>query len=174
MEFSFTLKYQLSGDDCNLDELVERLGAAGCDDALVGIGQPGRIALEFTREADNARAALISALTDVKHAVPTSRLIEAAPDFVGLTDVAELIGMSRQNLRKLMVSYSTSFPVPVHEGSAAIWHLADVLGWLQAKGGYGLEQTIIEVSKATKQINVAKEARLLTPEIQREMYALVA
>ena len=46
MEFSFTLKYQLSDDDCNLDELVERLGAAGCDDALVGIGQPGRIALE--------------------------------------------------------------------------------------------------------------------------------
>lgn len=174
MEFSFTLKYQLSDDDCNLDELVERLGAAGCDDALVGIGQPGRIALEFTREADNARVALMSALTDVKHAVPTSRLIEAAPDFVGLTDVAELIGMSRQNLRKLMVSYSSSFPLPVHEGSAAIWHLADVLGWLQAKGGYGLEQAVIEVSKTTKQINVAKEARQITPEIQREMYALVA
>jgi biotin operon repressor len=29
-------------------------------------------------------------------------LAEAAPDFVGLTDVAELTGMSRQNMRKLM------------------------------------------------------------------------
>ena len=49
MEFTFTLKYRLSELDCNHDELVERLGAGGCEDALVGIGQPGRIALEFTR-----------------------------------------------------------------------------------------------------------------------------
>jgi predicted DNA-binding transcriptional regulator AlpA len=44
-----------------------------------------------------------------------------------------MTGMSRQNLRKLMINYST-FPIPVHEGSAAIWHLADVLGWLEAVG----------------------------------------
>src|SRR5439155_384770 len=86
---------------------IERLGAAGCDDALVGIGQPGRIALEFTREAHSAEAALVSALTDVKRAIPSARLIEAAPDFVGLTDVAEVVGMTRQNMRKLMISMFT-------------------------------------------------------------------
>ena len=58
MEYTFTLKYQLADDDRDVDALVERLGAAGCDDALVGIGQPGRLALEFTREADSADAAL--------------------------------------------------------------------------------------------------------------------
>ena len=31
-----------------------------------------------------------------------------------------------------------SFPAPVYEGSASIWHLADVLAWLQAKGSYSL------------------------------------
>lgn len=41
MEYTFTLKYQLADDDRNPDVLVERLGEAGCDDALVGIGQPG-------------------------------------------------------------------------------------------------------------------------------------
>jgi hypothetical protein len=51
MEYTFTLKYQLSPWDINLDELVERLGADGCDDALTGIGLPGRLALLFTREA---------------------------------------------------------------------------------------------------------------------------
>jgi hypothetical protein len=66
MEFTFRLCYQLSGDDANHDELVERLGAAGCDDALIGIGQPGRIALEFTRDAESAFSAVTSALTDVK------------------------------------------------------------------------------------------------------------
>lgn len=41
MEYTFTLKYQLTDDDRDSQTLVERLGEAGCDDALVGIGQPG-------------------------------------------------------------------------------------------------------------------------------------
>lgn len=174
MEYTFTLKYQLSANDCNHDELLERLGAADCDDALVGVGQPGRISLEFTREAKNAEAALLSALMDVKRTIPSAKLIEAAPDFVGLTDVAEFAGVTRQNMRKLMVNHSTSFPAPVHEGSSAIWHLADVLTWLKAKGSYKLEQKILEVALTTKQINLAKEARQLAPQIQREVQALVA
>ena len=94
MEYIFTMKYQLAEHD-DPDALVERLGESGCDDALVGIGQSGRLALEFTREADNAWAAMRSALVDVKRAIPSARLIEAAPDFVGLTDVAEVVGVSR-------------------------------------------------------------------------------
>ena len=66
MEYTFILKYQLAEHDSDPDVLVERLGSAGCDDALVGIGQPGRLALEFTREAENAQAAVRSALADVK------------------------------------------------------------------------------------------------------------
>jgi hypothetical protein len=58
MEFEFTLKFTLTTDSPGVDELVEHLGAAGCDDALVGIGQSGRIALEFTREADSAKQAI--------------------------------------------------------------------------------------------------------------------
>ena len=37
MEYTFTLKYQLTDDDRDPDALVERLAEAGCDDALVGI-----------------------------------------------------------------------------------------------------------------------------------------
>ena len=64
MEYAATLKYQLSNEDWDMEALVERLGEAGCDDALVGIGQLGRLALEFTREADSADAAVRSALAD--------------------------------------------------------------------------------------------------------------
>lgn len=78
-----TLKYQLADDGCAPDELVERLGEAGCDDALVGIGQPGRLALEFTRDAPDAVEAVLSTLSDVRRAVPSARLIEVAPDLVG-------------------------------------------------------------------------------------------
>lgn len=173
MEYTFTLKYQLADDDHNLDALVERLGEAGCDDALVGIGQPGRLALEFTREAENADAAVRSALADVRSAVPSARLIEVAPDLVGLTDVAEMVGVSRQNMRKLMLANPGSFPVPVHEGSASIWHLADVLVWLQAKGSYSLARDVLEVAGVALQVNLTKESRRLPRSTSEELEALV-
>ena len=161
MEYTFTLKYQLADDDRDTDALVERLGEAGCDDALVGVGQPGRLALEFTREAANADAAVQSALADVRRAVPSARLIEVAPDLVGLTDVAEIVGVSRQNMRKLMLTHPGSFPAPVHEGSASIWHLADVLTWLQAKDGYALTGNVLDVARVAMHVNMAKEGRRL-------------
>lgn len=174
MEYTFTLKYQLTGQDSDPDALVERLGAAGCDDALVGIGQPGRIALAFTREAPSAEVALRSALADVKRAIPASRLIEAAPDFVGLSDVAAIVGVSRQNMRKLMLTHSDSFPAPVHEGSAAIWHLADVLDWLSEKGGYAVDDRVLEIAQLTRGLNLAREAHLLPAQTIRELKQLIA
>jgi predicted DNA-binding transcriptional regulator AlpA len=173
MEYTFTLKYQLAADDRDPDALVERLGEAGCDDALVGIGQPGRLALEFTREAADADEAVRSALADVRRAAPSARLIEVAPDLVGLTDVAEIVGVSRQNMRKLMLAHPGSFPTPVHEGSASIWHLADVLAWLQARGSYALAKGVSDVARVALQVNVAKEGRRLPRSASEELEALV-
>jgi predicted DNA-binding transcriptional regulator AlpA len=174
MEYVFTLKYQLAADDADFDAIVERLGEAGCDDALVGMGQPGRIALEFTREAESAEAALVSALANVRQAIPTAKLIEAAPDFVGLTDAAQAVGVTRQNMRKLMITHATSFPTPVHEGTTTVWHLADILAWLQARGSYSLEKALMEVAAIAKQVNLAKQIRQIAPRMQRELHALVA
>lgn len=158
MEYIFTLKYQLAGEDDSPDVLVERLGAAGCDDALVGVGQPGRIALEFSREASSASAAMQSALADVRQAIASARLIEAAPDLVGLTDVAEILGVSRQAMRKIALSHWMTFPAPIHEGSSSIWHLADVLGWLKERGNHALDDQLFEAAKAALKVNIAKEA----------------
>ncbi|SDG86933.1 AlpA family phage regulatory protein [Janthinobacterium sp. YR213] len=163
MDYIFTLKYRLPDNETDLDALTERLGVGGCDDALAGIGQAGRLALEFTREASNASEALLSAMADVKAIVPGALLVEAAPDFVGLTDVAQVLGLSRQNLHKLMNKHRHNFPAPVHEGSATIWHLADVLAWLQAKGTYQLERSLVDVAQAARQINLARETRQAPP-----------
>jgi predicted DNA-binding transcriptional regulator AlpA len=172
MEYTFTLKYQLADDDRDLDALVERLGEAGCDDALVGIGQPRRLALEFTREAANADEAVRSALADVRRAAPSARLIEVTPDLVGLTDVADIVGVSRQNMRKLMLAHPNSFPTPVHEGSASIWHLADVLVWLQAKGSYTLAKDILDVARVALQVNLAKEGRRMQRSVSKDLESL--
>ena len=67
------------------NDLVERLGEAGCDDAVAGIGQPGRIALNLTREADSEQQAIISALEGVRRVIPDAELMEASPDLAGLT-----------------------------------------------------------------------------------------
>lgn len=174
MDYTFTLKYLVAVHDSDPDALVERLGAAGCDDALVGIGQPGRLALEFTREAKSAQAAVHSALADVKRAIPTARLVEALPDLVGLTDVAEIVGVSRQNMRKLMLAHRGSFPAPVHEGSTSIWHLAEILTWLEGQGGYVLDRGVFEIARATMDVNSAKEARHLPAKAVSELTPLIA
>ena len=174
MEFTFKLNYQLSSDDANPDRLIERLGEAGCDDALVGSGQPGRLALEFTREADNAFAAVSSALADVKKAIPTAKLIEAGPDLVGLTDIADVVGVTRQNMRKLALTHFATFPTPVHEGSSALWHLADVLGWMLPRGGYKVAPGTVEVATTAKQLNLARQTRQLEPGVLQQVQTLLA
>lgn len=78
MVFTFTFNYELTSVGSGIDALVERLAEEGCDDALVGVGQPGRLALEFIREAPSARDAIEGAIEDVRRAVPNARLIEAA------------------------------------------------------------------------------------------------
>lgn len=157
-EYTFTLKYHLQASDSDTEALVERLGEAGCTDALIGIGSRDRLALEFTREAENARAAVESALADVKTAIPDATLVEAQPDLVGLTDVAELLDVSRQNMRKLMIA-NRDFPLPTHEGSTSLWHLADILAWFEGRKGYAPAQTLRETSMVTLQVNLARETR---------------
>lgn len=174
MEYIFTLRYQLPVEMCDSGELMERLGAAGCDDALVGMGLPGRVALEFTREASSAEVALLTALADVHRAIPGATLIEAVPDFVGLSDIADAVGVSRQNMRKLMLAHAVSFPAPVHCGTTSIWHMADILTWLQDRGSYELKSELREIAAAAMQVNLAKAARQVLPRVQQQVSGLIA
>ncbi len=174
MEYEFTLKFSLPANHGPADELVERLGAAGCEDALVGIGQAGRIALNFMREADSAKSAIFSALVAVKTAIPGAKLLEVTPDFVGLTDIADCVGVTRQNMRKLMLAHKDHFPVPVHEGSAALWHLAPVLVWLHERANYTIPSALVEVAHMAMQINHAKEASQIERSVHTELVELVA
>jgi predicted DNA-binding transcriptional regulator AlpA len=174
MEFEFGMKFKISVESADSKELVERLGEAGCDDAVIGTGQPGRVALDFARKARSVKEAIISALRDVKKAIPEAELIEVTPDFVGLTDVAELVGVSRQNMRKLMLTHPATFPAPVHEGSASVWHLAHVLQWLAKQGDYAVKKPLLEVATMAMQINLVKEAQGLDGPVQKEVRVLVA
>lgn len=160
-DYEFTLKFRLPEASGDASQYVERLAEAGCDDALVGIGQCGRIALNFTRAAGSAFEAISSAVHDVRKAIPDAVLVEASPDFVGLTDVADIVGFTRQNMRKLMVSNGATFPVAVHEGKPALWHLASILTWLQEQQQRSIDVVLLDVAKTNMTFNIAKETRQL-------------
>ena len=159
-EYEFTLKFRLPDVDADPEPLLEALADVGCTDALAGIGQPGRIALDFTREADSAFAAITSALRDIQRAIPGAQLVEASPDFVGLTDIAEIAGFSRQNMRKLMLGNPATFPPAVHEGNPSLWHLASVLAWLRDQQR-PVDDALLEVAEVVMGLNLARTTMLL-------------
>ncbi|MFA9461956.1 helix-turn-helix transcriptional regulator [Thiohalorhabdus sp. Cl-TMA] len=153
-EYDFRLKFRLGSANEDAGKYLEALAEVGCDDALVGVGQNGRVSLHFIRAADSAMEALTSAVANARKAIPDAKLIEADPDYVGVTDIADFFGVSRQNVRKLIQSKGASFPDPVHEGNPSLWHLADVLRWFQEEGQKGFSSEALEVAQVTMQLNV--------------------
>jgi hypothetical protein len=173
-KYDFTLKFALAQHDVDPDAFVEQLLAEGCDDALIGVGQHGRIALNFTRDAATAVEAVLSALSDVQRAIPNSKLVEASPDLVGITDIANLLGFSRQYMRKLVVKSGSEFPLPVHEGKPAIWHLATVLTWFMNRNTRNFDEALLGISRINMQCNLFKEAAELDHDISDRLKSLVA
>lgn len=173
MEYEFKLTFKINTEDCDHDSIMSLLGEAGCTDALVGLGVAGHIGLEFIREASCARTAVWSAIADVRKALPLAKMVEACPDLVGLTDVAEMVGVSRQNMRKLMTTHPDNFPSPVHGGSTSIWHLADILDFME-KRNLAAPSPMLEVARTTMQINLAKERLLHKASLSREVEKFLA
>lgn len=173
MTYEFILKFAVSGD-LDMETLETRLFEGGCDDALIGAGLKGRLALEFSREAVSAQEAITSAMADVKQAIPEASLIEVGPDLVGITDIAELLNFTRQNMRKLLQSHLATFPLPLHEGRASLWHLTEVLDWFKTHQRRTIDEALCEVAQISMQANVARESRRVSPEKIRCFQALAS
>lgn len=155
-EFEFTLKFSLPDSTQDPQDYIDALSESGCDDAIIGIGHKGRVALQFTREAGDGFTAVVSAIRDVKSAIPDAKLVESSPDLVGLTDIAQLIGVSRQYLRKLETT-KANFPQPAHSGKASIWHLSHFLKWYEEAQNKPVDGSIQEIASANMLINIGKE-----------------
>jgi hypothetical protein len=171
--YDFTLRFVLD-DGSHADDWLQAMQAHGCDDAVAGLGRPGRLALAFSRDAASASAAVQSALRSVRRAVPAARLMEASPDLVGLSELASLLGCSRQAMRKRLLGAHADAPSPVHEGDPSLWHLAEVLGWLQAQG-HPVDVGLLALARLTWAINLAcSQQRLPISALPARLAALVA
>ncbi len=173
-EYEFTLRFDISQVAAAIDDCVESLGAGGCDDATIGVGIPGRLALMFARESASAEDAVMTALRDVETSLPHAVLVEATPDFVGITEVAEIVGKTRQNIRKLLLSCSAGTPLPIHEGSSSIWHLAPVLEWLRDDKQYLIDPALIDLAETNMQLNAATTRIPVSRRIRRDVESHLA
>ncbi len=140
--------------ETHLDALYE----AGCDDATVGLALPGRIALAFSREAETAEAAIKSAIAAVRHAIPGATLIEAGPDLVNLSEIADVIGCSRQNMQKYasgrIKHIAAPFAPPVVSGAPSLYRLYEVCQWLRQHAEAGPAPHICDLSFETARLNL--------------------
>lgn len=144
---------------------LDALFAAACDDATIGAGKRGLISLDFSRGGESAEHAVGSAIAAVKGAIPGAVLTEVGPDLVSLTDLAEMLGCSRQNLRKYATGeirgVHASFPAPVFTGNPSLWRLAEVAAWLEQHTELHLPRALAEVARITSRLNLdLQNARL--------------
>lgn len=155
-EYEFTLTFALPDVQDDPAQYLDALFESGCDDAMAGTGVAGTISLDFTRETESAAHAVESAIQNVLEAIPAATLIEAKPDLVGLTDIAEILGCSRQNIRKYAVGYP-DFPRPAVSGKFQLWHLWEITRFEKLS----ISETISEISRVVWKLNLDLEIRKL-------------
>ena len=95
-KYEFTPTFLLLNSMDDSQQYLDALYIAGCDDALVCTSQSDRISLAFLREAESAKAGIKTAIENVNTAIPGAELIEASPDLVGLTDIAEILKVRKR------------------------------------------------------------------------------
>lgn len=164
--FDFTLTFSLLRYGSNPENYLDALFEAGCDDAIVGTGMPGSIALNFSRAAKSAGDALQQAVHDVRKAIPDAELMELKPDLVGISDIAALLECTRQNVRRMATADNSSFPSPCVSGSVPLWHFYEVANWL-------LKNSRIKIKPKAADVEVAKIAFRKNLALQRNRYQTV-
>src|SRR5439155_11589988 len=130
----FTLA--LAGFSQLTDDVEDRLFQAGCDDALLGI-LDGAPFVDFTREAQSLKDAILSAIRDVAKAGFEVVRIES-DDLVSAAEIARRAGRSRESIRQLRTAKRGpgGFPPPVAgiKGRTQVWHWSQVADWLAKQG----------------------------------------
>lgn len=161
--YEFALTFALLDAGAEPASFLDALYDAGCDDATIGVGRRGSIGLEFAREAPSAEKAIRSAVAAVQRAIRGAQLLEVKPDLVNLSDVAELVGVSRQNIRKYAAgevrSVKAPFPAPCFSGTPSLWHLYELIVWLTRHTDLRAPREIVDLSAAAYQINLEAQQR---------------
>jgi len=161
-EYDFRLIFKLNYKKENLETDLDRLYEAGCDDAIVGVGKEGYLALDFIRESNSGHEAIATAVENVNQVFKEAKLTQVSPDLVGIKDLASIFKCSRQNIQRNAIK--SDFPNPVYNGAQAIWHLATVLNWF-VLNNYQVDPERLEIAELAMSINAEIAAQTAQPKL---------
>ena len=100
-DFQFDLVFALPDRALDQAALLDALFEAGFDDAVIGLGAKGTLALSMDRSGEDGETVMLDAISAALAALPAGTTFrEARPDLVSLADVAAQIGVTRQALQK--------------------------------------------------------------------------
>ncbi|WP_275076418.1 helix-turn-helix transcriptional regulator [Providencia rettgeri] len=147
-QHTFTLT--LSGVTVDTVGLEDALFAAGCDDALVCYYGKS-VYLEFDREASSLDAAIEAAIADIESAEIPMQVASVDSTLVGLSDIAELAGLTRQAVALLKdgTRGKGNFPAPVQRlsGNSPLWDWARIATWLKDNNRLGHAPELCEKAR---------------------------
>ncbi|CAN5143729.1 DNA-binding protein [soil metagenome] len=158
-----------------VDERIDDLFEAGCDDATFG-EIDGVAYADFDREADSFIEAVVSAIRAIS-SVPGLRVRRLEPDdLVTAADIAQRLGRTRESVR-LLVSGERGdggFPAPVSHTQRRnrIWRWSDVVAWANPDDAHA-----IAMARLVAAINAKLDLKALEPglpEPERKALAAVA
>lgn len=164
--FSLTL----AGVTADTPGLEDALFVSGCNDALLCFYGKS-VYLEFDRESESFAKAVLSAINDIESGDAGATVISVDANLVGLSDIAELSGMSRQAIAMLKdgTRGPGDFPSPIQRitGVSPLWRWADVADWLHNKG-----KLAAELADNARQLDIINIALQLRETKQRDVVAL--
>lgn len=113
--------------------VADALYSHGCDDALICY-YGNSVYVEFDREAKSLDEAIESAILDIETAGIGAVVESVDSALVGLSDIAQLSGLTRQAITLLKdgLRGKGDFPCPVQRisGQSPLWDWAEVAKWL--------------------------------------------
>ena len=157
----YTFSLVLSGVNIDTPELEDKLFEAGCDDGLICF-YGSTVYIEFDRESDNLKSAIMSAIKNVEQANVSAMVISVdAGDYVGLSDVSELTEISKQSIALLKDGKRGpgTFPNPVLRltGRQPLWRWGEVADWLAVHNK--IDSELADNARVIESINLALEIR---------------
>lgn len=158
--FNFTLT--LSGVTASTPGLEDTLFANGCDDALVCFYGTS-VYLEFDRESETLSSAILSAVHNIETAGIAARVESVDSTLVGLSDIAERTGLSRQAVALLKdgARGRGQFPAPVQrvKGNSPLWSWRKVVEWLVSENRIVGDSPLVANARVLDSLNLALQLR---------------
>lgn len=132
---TFEFTFVVDGVDHHVDGFEDAFFEAGCDDATLAV-MHGAVVVNFSREADTYKDAVLSAFEDILKSGASMKRFE--PDFlVSSVEIANRAGVTRQAIALYASGErGENFPAPTARITtrSPLWDWVEVSRWLVGNG----------------------------------------